>query len=170
MPYQFQKDLEQRKLIRENTRISITVGLAAIISVVIYSALAFFFTFAPSGVVKDPKTLDNIWMIVNIVVVLILVAILALRKTLYYSNRVIDPQDTLKEILVKWQKLDLILIASAEVIPLAGLVLRVMGLPFDQVYHFFAGAIILFLLLMPFGIKVRSKLQVLKTSHPEIAL
>jgi hypothetical protein len=99
-----------------------------------------------------------------------MIAILALRRTLYYTNRTVRRGDTLKDVLIKWQKIDLFLIAAAEVIPLAGLVLRIMGLPFDKCFHFFVGSAILFLLLTPFGIKVRSKLQVLQKSHPEIDL
>lgn len=170
MQLHFERDLYQRKLIKEHTRISQTVGLAAIFSSLVYMAIAYFLIHPAEPLVEDPAVLDNIWMIVNVIVVLIMVAILALRRTVYYANRTVSRGDTLKDVLIKWQKIDLILIAAAEIIPVTGLVLRIMGLSFEKCFHFFLGSAILFLLLTPFGIKVRSKLQILQRSHPEIDL
>ena len=111
---------------------------------------------------------DTLYGVVNVFVVLIFIIILALRRSIYYSPKLIKENFDLTLALRTWRKIDVILLAVAESIPVTGLVLTLLGLPFDKTGHFFYGTIILLFLLAPMEIKVKSKVAILRQHFPEM--
>ena len=101
-------------------------------------------------------------------IVLLFIAILGIKRTIYYSPKFIKDNFTLTQVLQKWKIIDMILLAAAELIPLCGLALAFLGMPFDKTFHFFLGSALLMIILIPMGIKVRSKLSILRKHFPGI--
>ncbi len=64
--------------------------------------------------------------------------------------------------LQKWRTVDIVLLAAAETVPIMGLVVSLLGAPFGRIFHFFVASGLLIIILMPIGLKVRSKLAVLR--------
>lgn len=164
---EYERRFQERKLIKNETKLTIILSLAMLGSVTMLGLAAYFINPDP---VMPYKELEEIWGIINIVVIMIMVMILAGRRTIYYSKRFIQEDYTLTQVLVKWRQLDIILLAIAETIPITGLVIDMMGMPFKQTFHFFVAGAILMILIMPVGIKVRSKLGILRQSFPDIPL
>jgi uncharacterized membrane protein YesL len=161
----YERELEERKIIKKETRISMLVGIAAMISTAIYALLAKYITI-DLGIAA--KLQEDLYGILVLVIILIMIGILAVRKTIYYSPKLIKDEFNLTQILEKWRMIDIILIAVAETIPLLGLIITWLGLPFDRTWFIFLTAGILMIILMPMSIKVRSKLSILRKQHPNI--
>lgn len=163
MVTQFEKELEERQIIKQETKITIIIGLVMLASVFVYGLIAYFVKI---DITIKKKALENIYYFLNFVVVLLMLAILAIRKTIYYSPKFIKDDFTLRQILQKWRSIDIILLALAETIPLSGLVISLLGMPFRRTFHFFVVSALLMIILIPLGIKVRSKLNILNKHHP----
>lgn len=161
----YEKELEERKIIKLETRASMLVGVACLISTIIYGLIA---KFVPISFIQSQKLREDIYGILVLVIILIMIAILAARKTLYYSSRLIKDDYDLTQVLQKWRSIDIMLLAVAETIPVIGLVIAFMGMPFDRTWFIFFTAALLMIILIPMGIKVRSKLSILKKQHPNI--
>lgn len=161
----YEKELEERKIIKLETRASMLVGVACLISTIIYGLIA---KFVPISFIQSQKLREDIYGILVLVIILIMIAILAARKTLYYSSRLIKDDYDLTQVLHKWRSIDIMLLAVAETIPVIGLVIAFMGMPFDRTWFIFFTAALLMIILIPMGIKVRSKLSILKKQHPNI--
>lgn len=127
--------------------------------------ISYYGNFKQTMVTAELEELRNI---VSVAVVVVMVAILALRRSVYYSPRLIRANFTLTQVLQKWRRIDIIMLSVSSLIPICGLVLAVLGLSFDMNFHFFLGSGILMVILMPVGIKVRSKLSILRQQFPDI--
>jgi hypothetical protein len=168
MEFQFEKETKQRELIKKYTRVSKLLGMSCIFLIFFYFLITKYLINPANPIISNTDLLHNIWLIVNVAVIMIMIIILGSRRTLYYSKRVVNEKDSLAEILEKWQKIDVVLIVVAEIIPLMGVTLRILGVSFDRLFHFFVGTLFLFILLTPLGIKVRSRLTTLKKHNPNI--
>jgi hypothetical protein len=156
---QYERSLEERKIIKAETKNTIKISVAMMFSVLCMALVAYFVKTKP---ILSRNALEGLWNIFNIVIVMLTVIILAVRKTIYYSPKIIKEDFTLTQILRKWRTLDLILIAVAEIIPIMGLVISFLGMSFSYTYHYFVASGLLMVILMPIGLKVRSKLTELK--------
>lgn len=156
---QYESRLEERRIVKVETRDTIKISVALLFSTLFMGIAAYLIKPNPSF---SRVVLEEIWMILNIVIVMLTVIMLAVRKTIYYSPKIIKEDFTLTQILRKWKTIDLILLATAEIIPILGLVISFLGMPFNWTYHYFVASALLMVILMPIGLKVRSKLTVLK--------
>lgn len=165
MTTEIEKRYEERKLIKKETQVTIMIGLAMLGTVFIYGLMAYFIKVEP---MLDKEPLKNLYDMMNLIVIVLLVVILGVRRSIYYSPRFIKEDFTLTQVLQKWRAIDIMLMAVAETIPLCGLVITFLGMPFDKTFHFFLGGALLMVILIPVGIKVRSKISILKKTHPDI--
>jgi len=156
---EYERRSKERKIIKQETRVTILISIALLVETVILAIIAKFVKIDMSW---DPKNLESITDILNIVVVVLMVVILAVRKTIYFSPRMIDKNFTLVEVLQKWKNIDMTLLSLANTINISGMMVTVMGMPFNRTFHFFVAGGLLILILMPIGLKVRSKLAVLR--------
>ncbi len=161
----YERELEERRIIKKETRLSMIVGICALISTAIYALLAKYITI---DLDLDPKLREDLYGILVLVIILIMIGILAMRKTIYYSPKLIKDEFNLTQILEKWRTIDIILIAIAETIPLLGMIITWIGLPFERTWFIFLTAGLLMFILMPMSIKMRSKLSILRNQHPNI--
>lgn len=159
MTTQYERRLEERRIIKAETKNTLIISLVMLCSVFCMALAAYFIKNKPS---LSRSSLEDIWTILNIVIVIMTVIILAVRKSIYYSPKIIKEDFTLTQILEKWRTLDFILLALAEIIPILGLIISLLGMPFSWTYHYFVAPALLMIILMPIGLKVRSKLTVLK--------
>lgn len=161
----YKQRIEERKIIKQETKTTIIICIGLLFLNVVYGVAAYLIKINP---VMTQEELDNIYGIVNLGVIMLLIAILAVRKTIYYSPKFIRHDFTLPQVLAKWRHIDLSLLVISEIIPICGLVMTFMGFPFDRIFHFFVASGILIILLTPLGIKVRSRLSILRKHFPGI--
>jgi hypothetical protein len=161
----YQERIEERKIIKQETKTTIIICLSLLFLNVFYGVAAFFIKIEPT---MKQEALEKIYGIVNLGIIMMLIAILALRKTIYYSPKLIRHDFSIPQVLTTWRRIDLWLLIISEIIPICGLVLTFLGLPFDRIFHFFVASGILIILLTPLGIKVRSRLSILRKHFPEI--
>lgn len=155
MTTEFEKQAAENEIIRRETRQTLIVCLAVLGTMVFYAVLAFFLQrrgFATPAVRK-------LWELFSIVSIALIIVVLAVRKTIYFSPRLVKDDFTLTALLRKWRVIDILLMALAEVIAVMGLVVSLLGMPFDKTFHFFVGGFLLGLVIMPVGWKVRDKLR-----------
>ncbi|MCP5047118.1 MAG: hypothetical protein GY940_08085 [bacterium] len=160
---EYQKRIEERKVIKKETRTSMIIGLMMIGTCLLYGLVAYLIKTKPT---MTTDTEETVYGIVNLFVVLIFISILGIRKSLYYSPKLIKEDFTLTQVLQKWRTVDIILLAVSEIVPICGLVLAILGMKFEKTFHFFAGTIALIIILIPMDIKVRSKLSDLRKHFP----
>ncbi len=156
---EYERRLKERQIIKDETRVTMMIALSALVSAIVMGLAAYFSKPAPR---LDTKILGTILDVLNITVVIMMVIILAVRRTIYYSPRFIKEDFTLHQVLRKWRSIDIILLAAAEIIPVMGLAITFLGMPFGRTFHFFVASGLLMIILMPVGLKVRSKLAVLR--------
>jgi hypothetical protein len=161
----FAKRIEERKIIKSETKTTIILGLLLLFLNFLSGTAAYFMKIEPT---LKQESLDYIYGIINLAVVLLMIALLAVRKTLYYSPKFIREDFTLRQVLAIWRRIDFILLAISEIIPLCGMIMTILGMPFDRNFHFFLVSVLLTIILMPMGIKVRSKLSILREHFPGI--
>jgi hypothetical protein len=161
----YKQRLEERKIIKQETKTTIIICLSVLCFNVILGVAAFFIKVKP---VMKLESLENIYIMINLGIALLLIAILALRKTIYYSPKLIRPDFSIPQVLAKWKRIDLWLLAISEIIPICGLVMTFLGMTFKYNYIFFVVSVILIILLTPLGIKVRSRLSILRKHFPDI--
>jgi hypothetical protein len=135
------------------------IGVGMLFSVIMYGLVAYFLKV---DFAIEKELLTNIYWVINFIVIIMMIIILAIRKTIYYSPRLIKEDFTLIQVLEKWRMIDIVLLAAAEIIPVFGLVVTFLGMPFNRTWHFFLASGFLMIMLMPMGIKVRGKLTILK--------
>ena len=167
MTTEFERDREERLAIRKHTRPGIMVGLMSLVTVAVCTLLARFISPEPT---MSARTLETLFGIVVLVIIMIMVAILAVRKTVYYSSRIIKGEMSVADVLRKWNTIDIILISATETIPLLGLALTWLGVPFSRTWFIFLVSALLLVILMPMGIKVRGKLMILRQHHPDLGV
>ncbi|NIM14743.1 MAG: hypothetical protein GTO45_22365 [Candidatus Aminicenantes bacterium] len=161
---EYQQRIEERKTIKQESKTTVIISISLILSTAILGLISYLVKIKP---VMGEKSLENIRGAASLVVVILMVGILAAKRSIYYSPKFIKEDFTLKQVLQKWRTIDIILLIIAETIPICGLVLAFQGMPFDKNFHFFLGAGILMFILMPMGIKVRSKLDILRQHFPD---
>ncbi|MBN1196350.1 MAG: hypothetical protein JXA62_03000, partial [Candidatus Aminicenantes bacterium] len=159
MTTEFERDRQERQAIRRYTRPALIVGISALITVAVCALLARFITPGPF---LSPRNLENFFGIAVLVITLIMIIILAVRKTVYYSSRLIRENMTIEDVLRKWNSVDIVLIGITETIPLLGVALTWLGIPFARTWFIFLVSALLLVILMPMGIKVRGKLMILR--------
>ena len=150
---------EKQRIIKEETRDIIKYSLFSLLSVFILGLVAYF---VKTNYYITNSALEKIFGISNIVVVLELIVVLAIRKTIYYSPRFVNQQMSLQQVLQTWRKIDMVLLAISETIAVVGLVVTILGLPFERTFHFFVAAAILMILILPVNLKIRGKLTTLE--------
>ncbi|MCK4835344.1 MAG: hypothetical protein KAT17_01835 [Candidatus Aminicenantes bacterium] len=155
----YKREIQERELIKQVTKTPRFVAGMMLISIAVLALLAYTVKIQ-SNIQKTMR--ENIYWILIFIIILILIAILSIRKTIYYSTRFIKENDTLDQILHKWTKIDIILLASGEIIPVLGLIITWLGIPFERTGFIFLVSAILMIILMPVGIKTRGKLEILR--------
>ncbi len=165
MVTEIEKRYEEHKLIKQETRLTMIISIALLVSVGIYTALAGLIKFKP---MVDKENLKNAYDITNLIVIVLIIIVLAVRRSIYYSPRFIPEHATLTQVLQKWRSIDIVLLALAEIIPICGLVTTILGMPFHRTFHLFLGGALLMIILMPVPIKIRSKLGILRKTHTDL--
>jgi F0F1-type ATP synthase membrane subunit c/vacuolar-type H+-ATPase subunit K len=165
MTTEIEKRYEERKQIKKETKITILIGVAMISSMAVFALAAYFVKTKPA---LDKNALQNTYDMLNLIVIVLMVVILGIRRSIYYSPRFVKEEFNLTQVLQKWRTIDILLMAVAETIPICGLVITLMGMPFEKTFHFFLGGALLMVILIPVGIKVRSKLSILKKTHTNL--
>lgn len=165
MTTEIEKRYEERKQIKKETKITILIGLAMMSSMAAFALAAYFIKTKPA---MENDALRNSYDMLNLIVIVLMVVILGIRRSIYYSPRFVKEEFNLTQVLQKWRAIDILLMAVAEIIPICGLVITLMGMPFERTFHFFLGGAILMVILIPFGIKVRSKLSILRKTHTNL--
>jgi len=155
----YKKQQEEREIIQRETKKPKVFALVMLISI--------FFLAMAAGLVKidlrvEKNFRENLYWVLIFVIILILIVILSIRKTIYYSTKIIKDEFSLTQILKKWTTIDIVLITMAEIIPILGLIITWLGVPFERTWFIFLVSALLMIILMPIGLKVRSKLGVLK--------
>jgi len=155
---------ENNRIIREETKKTILVSFAMVISVVIYALIPILFLKNSTVKLFGMKyaTITNIYNAFNILAIMIVISILTVRKTIYYSPKFVKDSMSLKDILKTWKKLDIILLALGESVSILGLIMSFMGVPFNRTFHFFVTSVLIILIVMPVNWKVRDKLKILE--------
>ncbi len=162
---EYKKQIEERKIIKEKTKNTVKYGMILVISALATGIAAYFFRLRP--VLKNDAQ-ESIVGILSFIAVLMMIGMLAIRKTIYYSPKFIKEDFTVPQVLDKWKYIDITLLSVAGIIPVIGIVLFFFGVPFDRIAHFFIGGAILLLILTPMGIKIRGKLSILRQHFPNI--
>jgi hypothetical protein len=155
MVTEFEKQKQERELIRQESRITMIISLSMLASIAAYTLIAYLFgSGRPPG-----KVVNNIWNVFSIVSVILIIIVLAVRKTIYFSPRLVKEDFTLTDLLRRWRTIDIVLLAFAEAIAIMGLVSTLMGMPFARTFHFFVGGFLLTMINMPISFKVRDKIR-----------
>jgi uncharacterized membrane protein (DUF485 family) len=152
---EFEKHKQTRELIRRESRITMIVSLCLLASIVIYGVIAYLI----KGSFLIPRRVQDAWGILNVVAIMLIIIVLAVRKTIYFSRRLVKEDYTLTALLRRWQTIDIVLLSFAEIIALFGLVITILGMPFVRTFHFFVAAFLLTMILMPIPWKVMDKIR-----------
>ncbi|MCU0276015.1 MAG: hypothetical protein MUF02_04030 [Acidobacteria bacterium] len=152
---EFEKQKIERELIRKESRLTMIVSLALLASIAAYALIAYLV----GGGWQTPKVVRDGWGVLNIVAIMLIIAVLAVRKTIYFSPRLVRDDFTLTALLKRWQTIDIVLLAIAELIGIFGLVITLLGMPFARTFHFFVAAFLLTMINMPISFKVRDKVR-----------
>ncbi|HNX97515.1 MAG TPA: hypothetical protein PKK12_07540 [Candidatus Aminicenantes bacterium] len=155
MQTDYAKKTVEDRLVRQFSHPTMIFSLATLASVVIYAAAAYFL----SGHRPLTQAVKDAWGILNIVSIMVIIVVLAIRKTIYFSSRLIREPFTLPELLKRWRVIDIVLISLAELVALLGLVITVLGMPFANTFHYFVSSFLLIMILMPIAWKVHDKLR-----------
>lgn len=163
MTFEYEKFSENNEIIKKETRSTVLICLVMAASVIVYALISYFLTEVKSVTLANipPDTLSNVFMVMNIAAIFLVVAVLAVRKTIYYSGRTIKDDFSLVDVLRKWRSIDIILVAIGESISILGLVISLLGVPFGRAFHFFITSLLVIMIIMPMNWKVRDKLRIL---------
>jgi mannose/fructose/N-acetylgalactosamine-specific phosphotransferase system component IIC len=154
-------------MIKSETKQTKLVAFSSLLFTIVMAILSFVI-YKNKASSMNNTNIENIFIILNIFVILLLIAILSIKKTIYYSKRLIKEGSNLEQVLQQWRKVDIILILTVQIIPVIGLSINIFGMEFRRTTHFFIASFLLVVMLMPMGIKVRSKLRLLKDSFTNI--
>jgi uncharacterized membrane protein (DUF485 family) len=152
---EFEKQKVEREIIRKESRLTMTISLAQLVSIVVYALIAYW----RGGGWHTAKAVRDAWSVLNIVAILLIIMVLAVRKTIYFSPRLVHEDFTLGALLQRWRTIDIVLLACAEMMGIFGLVITLLGMPFARTFHFFVGAFLLTMILMPIAWKVKDKIR-----------
>lgn len=159
----FEKQQIEMEHIRRESRLTMIIALAMLGSIAIYALVAYLYSAsgpsAAAGTLAARKAVRDAWNILNIVAIMLIIAVLAVRKTIYFSPRLVRDDFTLGALLQRWRTIDIILLSLAELIAVFGLVITLLGMPFRQTFHFFVAGFLLALINLPVTFKVRDKIR-----------
>ncbi len=178
----FEKDVRENRIIGKETKTTKLVALSVLIFIIVLGILSFYIsnsktTSTVNNVIKITKStkdistydkseneekLEKIFTILNVFIIMLMIGILAVKKTIYYSSKLIKENDSLEQVLKQWRKIDLSLLTVSFIIPIIGLIITVLGMEFKRTAHFFIASFLLVFMLMPMTIKIRSRLNILK--------
>jgi hypothetical protein len=152
---EFEKQKVEREVIHRESRVTMIISLSLLASIAIYTLIAYLHrgSFLASRQVRDA------WSIMNIVAIVLIIMVLAVRKTIYFSPRLVREDFSLTALLQRWRIIDIVLLAFAELIAIFGLVITLLGMPFARTFHFFVGGFLLTMILMPIPWKVKDKIR-----------
>jgi hypothetical protein len=152
---EFEKQKKERAIIRQELRITMIVSLLLLASIAIYALIAYLH----KGGFRFSKGVFEAYGILNIIAIVLVIVVLAVRKTIYFSPRLVKDDFTLIALLRRWQTIDIVLLSLGELIALFGLVITFLGMPFVRTFHFFVAGFLLTMILMPIPWKVRDKIR-----------
>jgi hypothetical protein len=152
---EFEKQNQERALIRQESKTTMIVSLSLLVSIVIYGLIAYLH----KGSFRFSKGVYDAYSILNIVSIVLVIVVLAVRKTVYFSPRLVRDDFTLTALLQRWRTIDIVMLSFGEVLALFGLVITLLGMPFVRTFHFFVAAFLLTMILMPITWKVRDKIR-----------
>lgn len=152
---EFEKQKIERELIRKESRLTMIISLAMLLSIAAYALAAYLL----QGGWRSSQAVRDAWSVLNIVSIVLIIAVLAVRKTIYFSPRLVRDDFTLPALLQRWRTIDIVLLAFAELIALFGLVITLLGMPFARTFHFFVAGFLLTMINMPISFKVRDKIR-----------
>jgi len=152
---EFEKRKHEREIILKECRVTLLISLGMVGSILAYALIAYLIR-TPAYI---SQAVQDIWGIFNVIAIVIVIAVLGVRRTIYFSPRLFKEKLSMVLILRKWRIIDLILLSSAEVLAFLGLVIRFMGMPFGRTFHFFVSGFLIVMILMPIPWKVRDKLR-----------
>ena len=150
-------------IIKRETKTTVLICLSMVASIIFYALISYYFSAIKkiSFMEISPDKLNSIFNVLNIIAIFMVVVVLAIRKTIYYSGRIIKDDFTLIQILQKWKVIDIILTAVGESISVMGLLITMLGMPIGRTFHFFITSTLVILIIMPINWKVRDKLRIL---------
>ncbi len=157
---EFEKRMHEHEIIVRESRVSLIIAMALLVSVAIYAGIARFVHVRP---VLPFPTVYTLWQVFNIIAVVVSILVLAVRRTIYFSPRLIPEGATLTDLLLRWRAIDIVLMSLAEAVAILGLIVTLLGMPFGRTFHFFVAGFLLILILMPIPWKVRDKLNNFET-------
>ncbi len=157
MEFSFENELKQTELILKESFLTKVVGLAIIISIFIYAVVAYL--YKPRFPLPT-KQVQDLWGVFNVVAIFLIVLVLGIRRTIYFSPRLIKEEFNLQALLQRWRIIDIVLMAGGETIAILGLVITLLGMPFARTFHFFVSSALVILILMPFTFKVKDKIRI----------
>lgn len=152
---EYEKRKNERGIILKECRVTLIISLSMVGSVFVWALIAYLIR-TPSHVLRS---VQDIWGIFNVIAIVVVIAVLGVRRTIYFSPRLFKNEGNMILILRKWRIIDLVLLSSAELIAILGLVVSLMGMPFGRTFHFFVCGFLLVMILMPIPWKVRDKLR-----------
>jgi hypothetical protein len=150
---EFEKQKQERALIRQESRLTMIFSLSLLATV--FGLVAYLH----QGGFRFSNSVYNAYSILNITAIMLVIVVLAVRKTIYFSPRLVKENFTLAALLRRWRTIDIILLSFCELIGLFGLVITLLGMPFVRTFHFFVAAFLLTMILMPIPWKVRDKIR-----------
>lgn len=157
MTIDYAKKTEEDRIVRQQSRPTLILSLALLASVAVYAALACL--LSGHRHLTQILRVKDAWGVLNVVSIVLIIIVLAVRKSIYFSPRLIREPFTLLDLLRRWRVIDLVLLAFGETIALMGLVITLLGMPFANTFHFFVSSFLLILILMPIPWKVHDKLR-----------
>ena len=124
-------------------------------------AFALLLAIGLSAFFTIPRSVDPHFPspFVNVVAIVLVIMVLAVRRTIYFSPRLIHDEDNLADLLRRWRTIDIVLLSFSELIALFGLVITLLGMPFVRTFHYFVAAFLLTMILMPIQWKVKDKIR-----------
>ncbi|MBN2345623.1 MAG: hypothetical protein JXO51_04470 [Candidatus Aminicenantes bacterium] len=152
---EFEKQKVQNDLIRRESRLTLLISLSLLASIVVYTMVALLVR----GGAPASKAVRDAWSVLNIVSILLIIGVLAVRKTIYFSPRLVRDDFSLTALLRRWRSIDIVLLSFAELIAIFGLVITLLGMPFARTFHFFVSAFLLALINTPITWKVKDKVR-----------
>ncbi len=152
---EFEKQKVEREIIRKESRLTMIISLSQLASVAACTLIAYLHR----GSFLTSRGVREAWNVLNIVSIVLIIMVLAVRKTIYFSPRLVRDDFSLTALLQRWRTIDIVLLSFAELIAIFGLVITWLGMPFARTFHFFVGAFLLTMILMPITWKVKDKIR-----------
>jgi hypothetical protein len=155
--FQFTNSESEIKTIRLYSGRSLRLAFGFLLFMVLYAALAKFVSFTVIEI--DPAVSEKILYGLNVAAVVITMAILVISKKMYYAKFLRKSFINLEQTLKQWFKLDLICFMLAEITAVFGVVLRMAGISFGQLFHFFVLGVILILIVLPMELRILQRIK-----------